>query len=342
MSEPRKLEVLRAIVEDYVHSREPVGSKALVERHHLGVSSATIRNDMAVLEEEGLIAAPHTSAGRIPTDKGYRLFVDRISQVKPLSAAERRAIHSLLEGPDDVDDILERTVRLLSQLTNQVAVVQYPPHSNRALVRHVEFVLLAPPKQVLVVLIADTGSVGQKVIDAGSDVSNEALMLLRSRFLGSIAATQMALLPQVLPSVVALCPPELRSLAQTLAQGGLQSLSDTSREERILMAGTANLARSNVDFPLSIGPVLEALEEQVVMLRLLSDMGGMIPRGVTVSIGRENPYDGLAEASVVATGYGSGGAKVGGILGPTRMDYPPTTMAAVRAVARYLSRILGG
>ncbi|MGR0159952.1 heat-inducible transcriptional repressor HrcA [Paenarthrobacter nitroguajacolicus] len=335
MSEPRKLEVLRAIVEDYVHSREPVGSKALVERHHLGVSSATIRNDMAVLEEEGLIAAPHTSAGRIPTDKGYRLFVDRISQVKPLSAAERRAIHSLLEGPDDVDDILERTVRLLSQLTNQVAVVQYP-HSNRALVRHVEFVLLAP-KQVLVVLIADTGSVGQKVIDAGTDVSNEALMLLRSRFLGNIAGTQLALLPQVLPSVVALCPPELRSLAQILAQG-LQSLSDTSREERILMAGTANLARSNVDFPLSIGPVLEALEEQVVMLRLLSDMGDD-PRGVTVSIGRENPYDGLAEASVVATGYGSG-AKVG-ILGPTRMDYP-TTMAAVRAVARYLSRILGG
>src|SRR5690242_21851230 len=135
MSEPRKLEVLRAIVEDYVHSREPVGSKALVERHHLGVSSATIRNDMAVLEEEGLIAAPHTSAGRIPTDKGYRLFVDRISQVKPLSAAERRAIHSLLEGPDDVEDILERTVRLLSQLTNQVAVVQYP-HLSRARVRH--------------------------------------------------------------------------------------------------------------------------------------------------------------------------------------------------------------
>jgi heat-inducible transcriptional repressor len=144
VSEPRKLEVLRAIVEDYVHSREPVGSKALVERHHLGVSSATIRNDMAALEDEGLITAPHTSAGRIPTDKGYRLFVDQISAVKPLSPAERRAIQSLLEGSDDLDDVLERTVRLLSQLTNQVAVVQYP-HLSRALVRHIEFVLLAPP-----------------------------------------------------------------------------------------------------------------------------------------------------------------------------------------------------
>ncbi|MFH5877544.1 heat-inducible transcriptional repressor HrcA [Arthrobacter sp. NA-172] len=337
MSEPRKLEVLRAIVEDYVHSREPVGSKALVERHHLGVSSATIRNDMALLEEEGLIVAPHTSAGRIPTDKGYRLFVDRISEVKPLSAAERRAIHSLLEGPDDVEDILERTVRLLSQLTNQVAVVQYP-HVSRARVRHIEFVLLAP-RQVLVVLIADTGKVEQGVVHAGADATDEELMALRARFLTSIAASQLDLMPQVLPSVVALCPPALRNLAGVLAHG-LERLADRTRDERMVMAGTANLARSNVDFPLSIGPVLEALEEQVVMLRLLSDMAED-PRGVTVSIGRENPYDGLSEASVVATGYGPGSNAKIGILGPTRMDYP-NTMAAVRAVARYLSRILGG
>ena len=183
MSEPRKLEVLRAIVEDYVHSREPVGSKALVERHHLGVSSATIRNDMAALEDEGLITAPHTSAGRIPTDKGYRLFVDQISAVKPLSPAERRAIQALLEGSEDLDDVLDRTVRLLSQLTNQVAVVQYP-HLSRAKVRHIEFVLLAPRK-VLAVLIADTGKVEQRVIDVGQDIPDDALAELRTRFLAA-------------------------------------------------------------------------------------------------------------------------------------------------------------
>src|SRR5688500_11142543 len=121
----RKLEVLRAIVQDYVATQEPVGSKALVERHHLGVSPATIRNDMAALEDEGYIAQPHTSAGRIPTDKGYRLFVDRLSSVKPLSTAERRAIQSFLEGALDLDDIVARTVRLLAQITRQVAVVQY-------------------------------------------------------------------------------------------------------------------------------------------------------------------------------------------------------------------------
>ncbi len=336
MSEPRKLEVLGAFVEDYVHSREPVGSKALVERHHLGVSSATIRNDMAALEDDGLITAPHTSAGRIPTDKGYRLFVDQISAMKPLSPAERRAIQTLLEGPDDLDDVLERTVRLLSQLTNQVAVVQYP-HLSRATIRHVEFVLLAP-RQVLVVLIANTGKVEQKVVDVGQDLGDDALAGIRGRFLGSLAGTPLSQLSQSLPAVVSGIGPGQRQAAQALAQG-LEVLAHSSREDRMVMAGTANLARSNVDFPLSIGPVLEALEEQVVMLRLLSEMA-QDPRGVTVSIGRENPYDGLAEASVVATAYGPDSTAKIGVLGPTRMDYP-TTMAAVRAVARYLSRILG-
>src|SRR5881398_1779338 len=115
MLDERKLEVLRAIVEDYVSTQEPVGSKALVERHNLGVSPATIRNDMAALEEEGYIAQPHTSAGRVPTDKGYRLFVDRLSTVKPLSSPERRAIQTFLEGAADLDDVVLRTVKLLDR-----------------------------------------------------------------------------------------------------------------------------------------------------------------------------------------------------------------------------------
>src|SRR5436305_1860973 len=143
MLDDRKLAVLRAIVEDYVSTNEPVGSKTLVERHQLGVSSATVRNDMAVLEEDGFITQPHTSAGRVPTDKGYRLFVDRISEVKPLSAPERRAIQSFLEGAIDLDDVLRRSVRMLAQLTRQVAVIQYPT-LTRSTVRHLEVVQLTP------------------------------------------------------------------------------------------------------------------------------------------------------------------------------------------------------
>ena len=110
MSDERRLAVLRAIVQDYVRTSEPVGSKSLVERHHFGVSAATVRNDMAILEEEGLIHAPHTSAGRVPTDAGYRLFVDRLSAVKPMSGAERAAISRFLQGAVDLDDVVDRTV----------------------------------------------------------------------------------------------------------------------------------------------------------------------------------------------------------------------------------------
>src|SRR6187401_95317 len=169
MQEDRRLAVLRAIVEDYVSTREPVGSKALVERHRLGVSPATVRNDMAVLEDEGLIAQPHTSAGRIPTDKGYRHFVDRLNQVKPLSSAERRAVQAFLDGAVDLDDVLRRSVRLLAQLTRQVAVVQYPT-----------------PARLMLVLITDSGRVDQRVVDLGDVLSDTDVAALRSMLNGAL------------------------------------------------------------------------------------------------------------------------------------------------------------
>src|SRR6476660_2492300 len=165
MSEDRRLMVLRAIVQDYVQTSEPVGSKALVERHHRCVSAATVRNDMALLEEEGLIHAPHTSAGRVPTDAGYRVFVDRLSGIKPLGPGERRAISQFLQGAGDLDDLVDRTVRLLASLTRQVAVVQYPSLS-RSTVRHIELVPLGAT-HLMVVLIVNTGRVEQRVVDTG-------------------------------------------------------------------------------------------------------------------------------------------------------------------------------
>jgi heat-inducible transcriptional repressor len=188
--EDRKLDVLRAIVEDYVSTQEPVGSKALVERHNLGVSPATIRNDMAALEDEGYIAQPHTSAGRIPTDKGYRLFVDRLSTVKPLSTAERRAIQSFLDGALDLDDIVTRTVRLLAQLTHQVAVVQYPSLS-RSSVRHVELVPLTSTR-LLVVLITTTGRVEQRVVETVTEVPDDLLFELRAQLNAATVGQRLA------------------------------------------------------------------------------------------------------------------------------------------------------
>lgn len=189
-TDDRRFEVLRAIVADYVSTQDPVGSKALVERHNLGVSSATVRNDMAFLEAEGYIAQPHTSSGRVPTDKGYREFVDRIADVKPLSGPERRAILEFLESGVDLDDVLRRGVRLLAQLTRQVAVVQYPTLSASS-VRHLEVVALTPAR-LLLVLITDSGRVDQRIVELGDVLVDEDLSRLRALLGGALEGKRLA------------------------------------------------------------------------------------------------------------------------------------------------------
>lgn len=336
MQEERRLAVLRAIVEDYVATEEPVGSKSLVERHGLGVSPATVRNDMAALEDEGYIAQPHTSAGRVPTDKGYRLFVDRLTTVKPMSAAERRAIASLLDGAVDLDDVVQRSVRLLSQLTRQVAIVQYPTLS-RSTVRHVELVALAP-NRLLVVLILSTGRVEQRIVELAADLDDEALGELRTAIgqaaIGQIIADAVSALG-ALVAEGALAPPATLAVIDALTE----AMSDHRSDERIAVGGAANLARYGDSFDSAVRPLLEALEEHVVLLKLLGEATTGEP--ITVRIGHEGPYQELASTSVVAAGYGPGEEAFArlGIVGPTRMDYPGS-MAAVRAVARYVSRIL--
>ena len=341
MSQERKLQVLRAIVEDYVKTSEPVGSRALLERHDLGVSAATVRNDMAALEDEGLITAPHTSAGRVPTDAGYRLFVDRLSTIKPLSRAERAAIRKFLEGAVDLDDVVNRTVRLLASLTNQVAVMQYPS-LTRSTVRHVEVVPIGGTR-LMVVLIVNTGRVEQRVVDAGREMTGldgEQLVrdlrtLVNSRAVGHYLADVPSLLAPALQEVA----PADREIAQLVIHA-LEDALVEQIEERVVLAGTANLARARADFPLSIGPVLEALEEHVVLLKLMGSMAALAKdNAVAVSIGSENPHEALRSASMVTANYGPSGVGGLGVVGPTRMDYP-TTMASVRAVAHYVSQLL--
>ena len=338
MSDDRRLDVLRAIVEDYVSTREPVGSRALVERHSLGVSPATIRNDMAALEEGGYIAQPHTSAGRVPTDKGYRMFVDRLASVKPLSSPERRAIGTFLESAQDLDDVVDRAVRLIAQLTQQVAVVQYPSLRRSAL-RHVELVPVGA-RHLLVVLITDTGRVEQRTLELSGDLDESVVTRLRARLNVSAAGRRLSELPVALRDLGAAFEPTDQPLVRAVIAMLEETLAQES-EERVVLAGTANLARAGGTDVRAIGPVLEALEEQVVLLRLLSEMAED-SQTVSVRIGRETQHDGLVETSFITTGYGDEGsgsvARVGSI-GPLRMDYP-ATMSAVRAVARYLTRIL--
>jgi heat-inducible transcriptional repressor len=338
-ADDRRFEVLRAIVADFVTTKEPIGSKALVDRHNLGVSSATVRNDMAVLEAEGYITQPHTSSGRVPTEKGYREFVDRLDDVKPLSSSERRAILGFLESGVDLDDVLRRAVRLLAQLTRQVAIIQYPTLSTST-VRHLEVVALNPAKLLLVV-ITDSGRVDQRVVELGDAIDDHELAQLRERLGAALEGKQLA------TATVAVA-----DLASGLnGHGGLGDavgraatvLVETlveHTEERLLLGGTANLTRNTADFGGSLRSVLEALEEQVVVLRLLAvqQQAGK----VTVRIGHETEAEQMLGTSVVSTTYGSSGKVYGGmgVVGPTRMDYPGT-IANVAAVALYIGEVLG-
>ena len=355
MANDRRLKVLSAIVTDYVRTREPVGSKALVERYRLGVSPATIRNDMAALEDEGYIHQPHTSAGRVPTQKGYRLFVDEVARVKPLSAPERAAITALLSGAVDLEQVVARTVRALAQLTGQLAVVEYPSLRYAAL-QHLELVALGP-ERILLVIITDTGRVDQRTVtlrsragasprhDGGFEVTDIvdplALERLRTRLNGALVGRRAADVAPILAALAEQAPADERFLLEAVVDELIAALRPDA-EERLVVAGTANLARSTPDFS-ALGPLLDAIEEQVVLLRLFTaDDASTGENRMRVSIGSENKDDALAEASVVTTTYGPGtGEAVAhlGVIGPTRMDYP-ATMTAVRAVARYLSRFL--
>lgn len=334
-TQQRRNEVLRAIVSDFITSHEPVGSKVLVDRHKLGVSSATIRNDMAALEAEGYITQQHTSSGRIPTAKGYRRFVDGIDEIKPLSSAERRAILDFLDGGVDLEDVLRRSVQLLAQLTRQVAVVQLPD-LNKARVKHCEVVALGP-RRVLLVLITDTGRVEQRNVQVSHPLCDDEVATLRD-LINSVmagltledACAEITVLAQQAQGKV--LDPGLRDSVLAISTVLVETLLERP-DDKLILAGTPHLVQTR-----ELMPVLEALEEQVVVLRLLSSVRDL---QVQVRIGEENEAEGLRSASVVSVGYGNNNEVFGGlgVVGPTHLDYPGT-IASVAAVAHYVSRIL--
>jgi len=333
----RSLEVLRAIVQDFISSNQPVGSKSLLDRHPLGVSAATIRNDMALLEEEELIVAPHTSSGRIPTEKGYRLFVDQLSDIKSLSSAEKSAIENFMNSANDLDDIVDRTARSLSQLTNTLALVQYPS-LGRSAVRHIELIPLSD-RRVLLMLITDSGRIQQLQVEADNDIADDLTQEVRGRLNGMLAGIQLSQVESRLEEMEAEFSLERRPFVGKIVQA-LRSLVEANRQEKIVISGAANLVRRDEDFSGELSKVLEAIEEQVVLLRLLDELHAD-QHGVGLRIGSELGLAGLSHASLVVTGYENRGTEVAklGVLGPTRMDYSQN-IASVRAVARYLSKTL--
>lgn len=361
MTQSRRMLVLRAVVEDYIRSQEPVGSTSLTRDHDLGVSSATIRNDMAALEDEGYLIQPHTSAGRVPTEKGYRYFVDRLATVVPLSEAQRRGINSFLSGSVSLKDALQRSARLLSEITGQVAVVTSPSLA-KATLRHVEMVPVAMTT-LLAVVITDTGRVAQHGLTIASMPAVDEINRLSNTVNEQCVGLSLSKSAETVRSIAASAGYEsVRGVADALADA-FESMALDERANELYMSGTSHLAHSRSLTDLA--PLFDALEEQVVLMKLMSNLSEETnASGVGVAIGSEMHTPGLLHASVVSSGYGRSGeagepagnepetesetesqtndmepiAFVGSI-GPTHMDYA-ATMAAVRAVARYLTAFL--
>lgn len=342
MNQSRRMLVLRTIVEDYIRSHEPVGSTALVRNHHLGVSSATVRNDMALLEDEGYLEQPHTSAGRVPTEKGYRYFVDRLTGVAPLSAAQRQGIRDFLDGSTNLQDTLQRAARLLASITGQIAVVT-APSLTKTHIRHIEFVAMSM-NTVLLIVITDAGRLAQHMITVRTMPSADELHYL-GVFVNSIcdglSFHQAA--RQLHDHRYDYDAGHHTQLIETVAEA-LSAMSDEEHAGDLFMSGVSRLAERSITAELA--PLFDALEEQVVLMRLMTTRSAGGPH-VSVAIGSETHTPGLLHASVVSSGYGMSEdddtepepvAFVGSI-GPTHMDYA-ATMSAVQAVARYLTNFL--
>ncbi len=337
--EGRHAAVLKAIVQGYVRDGEPLSSKRLVEEWDLGVSAATVRSDMVALEEAGLIAQPHTSSGRIPTDSGYRYFVDSLRDDAHPQPEHRAALEGLMLGAADLEDLLRRATGVLSEVTKFASLVA-APRLDRSRLRHIELVQLAPTS-VLLIFIADTGRVEKRMLDSGEPVAEHDVQRARYVLNDAVTGVRMANVGDVIQGVATGAPDELSGLLDVVADAVQATLAaHRSAGEHVFVGGTANIAGpAYFDRLEQVKQVYEAIEEQVVLLEVLQ--GALEGGDPAVRIGGELPLVELAACSVVAAGYHAGlenGGSVG-VLGPTRMDYP-RTLGAVEAVASSLEKAL--
>jgi heat-inducible transcriptional repressor len=332
----RKSAVLRAIVEEYVRTGEPVGSEHVAELAGLGVSSATIRNEMAALEELGYLSHPHTSAGRIPTDAGYRHYVDTLPAGGRLREQQRRAIAGYFaEAILDLEEVLKGSVQLLSRLT-QYAGLAVPPSSSDEPIVRIELIDMGPT--VMVLAVGQHGRVDKRIVDRPATADARAVTAadLRLAKVRGLAYTEAA--ARVL-QLAAEGPSEQRDLMLQVAET-LRITQQIESAGHVVVGGVANLAdEAQLWRRETVRRLFEALEREQEMLQVLQDVSAG-DADLSVTIGAEHPTTGDWGASIVTAPFRSGDATLGtiGVVGPTRMDYV-SAMASVRAVAKRLTEL---
>jgi heat-inducible transcriptional repressor len=329
MLDDRKAAILRAVVAEYIETAQPVGSQHVARQPNLSVSPATVRNEMAVLEREGYLAQPHTSAGRIPTDKGYRFFVDHLSAPGPLDPSQRQQVKDFFRAAHgELERMLLDTSKLLSSITDYAAVVVGPPH-EAATIRSVQLVSLAP-RIALVVAVLSNGVIEKRTLELDDDYGDERLGAAGAHLARQLVSHTLA------DSVTA--SPTGDGPTDALVATALSSLSAHEDEpDHVFVGGAARMARA-FDAVDTVRSILGILEEQYVVVGLLQDV---LDRGLSVAIGAEHGLAPLSECAVVVAPYEVEGERAGtiGVLGPTRMNYPQA-MAAVAVVSQRLGKHL--
>jgi heat-inducible transcriptional repressor len=331
----RKASILRAIVEHYVASAQPVGSQTVTQTAGLGVSAATVRNEMSVLERDGFIAQPHTSAGRVPTDSGYRYYVDHLAGAGALAPAERRRIADFFTTATmAMDDLLHETSQLLARVTAHAAVV-VGPQPESVHVRSVHLALLQP-RLLLAVVVMSNGAVEKETVVLDAETDAEDAALASARLAAHLAGRRLAELATMRYAVTS------DDRADAVARASCDALAAYVRlhhDEPLYVGGASRLAAEQQAFAsTSASGLLELLEQHVVLGALLRELLGP---GLTVRIGAENELADLRECSLVLAPYLVEGEPIGtvGVLGPTRMDYRKA-QAAVSTVSRQLGQQL--
>jgi heat-inducible transcriptional repressor len=329
MLDERKIAILRAVVQEYIDTAQPVGSSHVAHARGVNVSPATVRNEMAVLEQEGYLVQPHTSAGRIPTDKGYRSFVDNLAEPGRLDAARKQQIRDFFAGAHGaIEQMLNDTSRLLSGLTNYAAVVIGPPHEG-AVVRSVQLVGLSG-RVVMLVVVLSNGAIENETLELGADVDDAHLATATAHLSQHLVGKTIGLHEPV-PATGDEALDALCEMANAALDRAKASATD------VYVGGVSRMA-SAFDAVEVVRTVLNTLEQQYVVVTLLRDV---LDRGLSVAIGVEHGVEPLVSCSVVVAPYIVEGEPAGtiGVLGPTRMNYPQA-LAAVEVVSDRLGRRL--
>lgn len=324
----RRRLVLRALIEEYIDRALPVGSRTLVERYNLGISSATVRSELSLLEEMGYLTQPHTSAGRVPTDFGYRAFVDDLLQNNDIQA-DSKTMEELRKNADDVDDLLDKTSQALARLTDCMTVL-VPPRFLSVDIRMVNLVLL-PSKRLLIVIVTEDGQVFDRQMDIPEGITEDHTTHIQEMVNNVLAGKNLSFESDKLPF-------DMNDIHDDFFQVVISEILTCLKEKNAIKAhplGMSHLlGKPEFSDPTCLMPVLEELEGDTMLLRVFDD--AVQSDNPVVRIGHENDSDALSSVSVIANRFGEEqhrGLIV--IVGPTRMNYS-NVITAVRAAQKIL------